>query len=99
MAHRRHLRRGVPAVLRAARRGDSPVGGDTVWANTVAAYETLPPVLRGVADQLWALHANAYDYAAIRPNATARQVQRYENVFKSTIYETEHPVVQVHPLT
>ena len=33
-----------------------------MWANTVAAYETLPPVLRGVADQLWALHANAYDY-------------------------------------
>jgi alpha-ketoglutarate-dependent taurine dioxygenase len=75
------------------------VGGDTVWANTVAAYETLPPVLRGLADQLWALHANAYDYAATRPNATARQVQRYETVFKSTVYETEHPVVQVHPLT
>jgi taurine dioxygenase len=76
-----------------------PVGGDTVWANTVAAYETLPPALRGLADQLWALHANAYDYAATHPNATARQVQRYENVFKSTIYETEHPVVQLHPLT
>jgi alpha-ketoglutarate-dependent taurine dioxygenase len=55
--------------------------------------------LRGLADQLWALHANAYDYAATRPNATARQVQRYETVFKSTIYETEHPVAQVHPLT
>ncbi len=76
-----------------------PVGGDTVWANTVAAYETLPPVLRGLADQLWALHSNVYDYAGTRPNATARQVQRYESVFKSTIYETEHPVVQVHPLT
>jgi len=76
-----------------------PVGGDTVWANTVVAYEALPPVLRGLADQLWALHANAYDYAATRPNATARQLQRYETVFKSTIYETEHPVVQVHPLT
>src|SRR5262252_5625977 len=76
-----------------------PVGGDTVWANTVAAYETLTPLLRGLADQLWALHANAYDYAATRPNATARQLQRYETVFKSTIYETEHPVVQVHPLT
>jgi len=76
-----------------------PVGGDTVWANTVAAYETLPPVLRGLADQLWALHANAHDYAAMHPNATARQVQRYETVFKSTVYETEHPVVQVHPLT
>jgi alpha-ketoglutarate-dependent sulfate ester dioxygenase len=76
-----------------------PVGGDTVWANTVAAYETLPLVLRGLADQLWALHSNAYDYAATRSNATARQVQRYENVFKSTVYETEHPVAQVHPLT
>jgi alpha-ketoglutarate-dependent taurine dioxygenase len=46
-----------------------------VWANTVAAYETLPPVLRGLADQLWALHSNGYDYAATCPNATARQMQ------------------------
>src|SRR5262249_9033377 len=76
-----------------------PVGGDTVWANTVTAYATLPPVLRGLADQLWALHSNAYDYGATRPNATARQAQRYETVFRSTVYETEHPVVQVHPLT
>jgi taurine dioxygenase len=37
------------------------VGGDTVWANTVAAYETLPPVLSGLADQLSALHSNVYD--------------------------------------
>jgi alpha-ketoglutarate-dependent taurine dioxygenase len=76
-----------------------PVGGDTVWANAVAAYETLPPLLRGLADQLWALHSNVYDYGATRPNATARQVHYRETVFKSTIYETEHPVVQVHPLT
>jgi taurine dioxygenase len=75
------------------------VGGDTVWANAVAAYETLPPVLRGLADQLWALHSNVYDYVATRPNATARQVQYRETVFQSTVYETEHPVVQVHPLT
>jgi alpha-ketoglutarate-dependent sulfate ester dioxygenase len=76
-----------------------PVGGDTVWANTVAAYEMLPPLLRGLADQLWALHSDAHDYGAANPNATARQVQLYETVFKSTVYETEHPVVQVHPLT
>jgi hypothetical protein len=25
------------------------------------------------ADQLWALHTNAYDYAATHPNATARR--------------------------
>jgi taurine dioxygenase len=74
-----------------------PVGGDTVWANTVAAYETLPPLLRSLADQVWALHSNSFDYA--HPNATARQVHYRETVLKSTIYETEHPVVQVHPLT
>jgi alkyl sulfatase len=76
-----------------------PVGGDTVWANAVAAYETLPPLLRDLADHLWAFHSNGYDYAATRPNATARQLQHYETVFKSTVYETEHPVVQVHPLS
>jgi Taurine catabolism dioxygenase TauD, TfdA family len=69
-----------------------PVGGDTVWANTVAAYDTLPPVLRSLADQLWALHSNAYDYGAAYPNATTRQAQRYQTVFRSTVYETEHPV-------
>jgi len=53
----------------------------------------------GMQTRLWALHANAYDYTAMNRNATARQVQRYETVFKSTIYETEHPVVQVHPLS
>jgi len=60
-----------------------PIGGGTVWANTVAAYETLPPLLRSLADQLWALHSNVYDYTAMRPNATAQQVQRYETVFDS----------------
>jgi alpha-ketoglutarate-dependent sulfate ester dioxygenase len=74
-----------------------PVGGDTVWANTAAAYATLPPVLRGLADQLWALHSNSYDYA--HPNATAREVHFRESVFKSTICEVEQPVVQVHPVT
>jgi alpha-ketoglutarate-dependent sulfate ester dioxygenase len=30
---------------------------------------------------------------------TPRPGRRYETVFKLTVYETEHPVVQVHPLT
>src|SRR5262249_38721783 len=76
-----------------------PVGGDTVWANAVAAYATLPPVLRGLADQLWALHSNVYDYGATRPNATTRQVQRLGAVFKSAGHEAEHPVLPVPPPT
>jgi alpha-ketoglutarate-dependent taurine dioxygenase len=48
-----------------------PFGGDTVWANTVAAYEGLPPALKALAENLWAVHSNLYDYAAVKPQATA----------------------------
>ena len=41
-----------------------PVGGDTLWANTVTAYESLPGDLRDLADQLRVVHTNDYDYAA-----------------------------------
>ncbi|QGZ63743.1 TauD/TfdA dioxygenase family protein [Paraburkholderia acidisoli] len=74
-------------------------GGDTVWANTAAAYDNLPDALRALADTLWALHTNAYDYAASHANADPAQLKRYRDVFTSTVYETEHPVVRVHPET
>jgi alpha-ketoglutarate-dependent sulfate ester dioxygenase len=76
-----------------------PFGGDTIWANTVAAYEGLPAALKTLAENLWALHSNLYDYAARRPQASAAAVRRYEDVFTSTVYETEHPVVRVLPGT
>ncbi|WP_263264494.1 TauD/TfdA family dioxygenase [Pseudomonas sp. RIT-PI-S] len=74
-------------------------GGDTVWANTATAYDDLPETLRGLADTLWAIHSNEYDYAGIRPGATAQRLERYRTVFASTVYETEHPVVRVHPVS
>ncbi|KYF65132.1 TauD/TfdA dioxygenase family protein [Sorangium cellulosum] len=74
-------------------------GGDTVWANTVAAYQDLPPALRELADKLWAVHSNEYDYQARKPQSSADDVRRYQEVFTSTVYETEHPVVRVHPET
>ncbi|MBW8483518.1 TauD/TfdA dioxygenase family protein [Actinomadura parmotrematis] len=44
------------AVLRAV---EVPAyGGDTVWANTVAAYDDLPVELRELADRLWVLHSD-----------------------------------------
>jgi alpha-ketoglutarate-dependent sulfate ester dioxygenase len=75
------------------------VGGDTVWANTAAAYERLPVELRNLADQLWALHTNEYDYAAKRYNVSSGAENHYNTVFTSTLYETEHPAVHVHPET
>jgi alpha-ketoglutarate-dependent taurine dioxygenase len=74
-------------------------GGDTVWANTVAAYEALPPALKALAESLWAVHSNLYDYAAARPQASSAAVKHYEEVFTATVYETEHPVVRVLPRT
>lgn len=73
-----------------------PFGGDTVWANTATAYAHLPEPLRALADTLWALHTNAYDYASTHVHADDTQLKRYREVFTSTVYETEHPVVRVH---
>ena len=74
-------------------------GGDTVWANTATAYDNLPEQLKQLADQLWALHTNDYDYAARRTSTTPEEVKRHREVFASRIIETEHPVVRVHPET
>src|SRR5690606_7626107 len=74
-------------------------GGDTVWANTHTAYLDLNPELRALAEKLWAVHSNEYDYAARKPDASDEALRRYNEVFTSTLYETEHPVVHVHPET
>ena len=74
-------------------------GGDTVWANTASAYDDLSPALQALAEQLWAVHSNEYDYAATKPNVSLEQLEIYRKVFTSTVYETEHPVVRVHPVS
>jgi alpha-ketoglutarate-dependent sulfate ester dioxygenase len=74
-------------------------GGDTVWANTVTAYLDLPESLRDLVGRLWGVHSNDYDYAAIRPNASVEDRRRHAEVFAATVYETEHPIVRVHPET
>lgn len=73
-----------------------PVGGDTLWANSITAYQDLPSHLQTLAEQLWAVHSNAYDYAeaAVKLNEATKA---YRKVFTSTLYETLHPVVRVHP--
>lgn len=72
-------------------------GGDTTWANTASAYEELPEPLRLLADNLWAVHSNLYDYAAVVGDANEEAIKRHREVFASTVYETEHPLVHVHP--
>nr|PZN20131.1 MAG: taurine catabolism dioxygenase [Mycolicibacterium hassiacum] len=77
-------------------------GGTTVWANTETAYEQLPRPLQALAENLWAVHTNAYDYATeadLREVTLADTEQEYRRDFVSEYFETEHPVVRVHPET
>ena len=78
-----------------------PVGGDTIWANTVTAYESLPAELRDLADRLRIVHTNDYDYAAVygRGERGDTELEARQKEFVSTVYQTEHPAVRVHPET
>ena len=74
-------------------------GGDTLWANGVTAYEELSDPLKALVDNLWAVHSNKYDYASALGSKDDKRSKEYSKIFASTVYETEHPVVRVHPET
>ncbi|MFF3447404.1 TauD/TfdA dioxygenase family protein [Streptomyces sp. NPDC002667] len=75
-----------------------PYGGETLIANSAAAYRDLPEPLRAFADTLWAEHTNDYDYAV--PDETIDEEQAAQRAqFTSITFRTAHPVVRVHPLT
>lgn len=77
------------------------VGGDTLFANTAAAYQDLPATLRDLADKLWAVHCNDYDYASAL-SVDEKEIEKIRDAIQrstyvSKVYETEHPLVRVHP--
>ena len=78
-------------------------GGTTSWANTVTAYERLSAALKALVDRLWAVHTNLYDYVAERDEKRIGGIdvaeQAYRDEFASQVFETEHPLVRVHPET
>lgn len=69
-----------------------PYGGDTQWANTVAAYRGLSEPLRRLADTLRAVHRFSPPDGTTATEDYQRRVQRRPLL-------TEHPVVRVHPET
>ncbi|MGV9675757.1 TauD/TfdA dioxygenase family protein, partial [Nocardia sp. NPDC003482] len=74
-------------------------GGSTTWASTVAAYNSLPEPLKRLAEGLRARHTNIYDYAATAEDRPGDNERAYRREFESEYFETEHPVVRVHPET
>ena len=93
----------VPAISLLRAVTIPPYGGSTTWANTAIAYAKLPESLKALADRLWAVHTNAYDYAGhadeYRVGGVDVKEQSYRDEFRSDVYETEHPVVRIHPET
>jgi taurine dioxygenase len=76
-----------------------PYGGNTVWANTVAAYDALPAPLQALVNGLWAVHTNSYDYAQRDEENEQPDANYTRDEFVSQLFETRHPVVRVHPET
>ena len=78
-------------------------GGTTTWANTAKAYAGLHPALQAMADRLWALHTNVFDYAGFRDEVRIGGIdveeQAFQDQFVAQRFEAEHPVVRVHPET
>ncbi|MEJ8632478.1 TauD/TfdA dioxygenase family protein [Streptomyces sp. MS2.AVA.5] len=60
-------------------------GGDTLWANTARAYDTLPIGLRDITDRLRVIHS-----------MTGSDYDKYRTRPQPNVHVTEHPLVAVH---
>jgi taurine dioxygenase len=69
-----------------------PLGGDTVFANAVAAYETLPDEVKAEIDGLTAIHDPSIFIQFL-------DTEEKKAALRDQYPEVEHPVVRIHPET
>ncbi|CAE6747421.1 TauD/TfdA dioxygenase family protein [Paraburkholderia nemoris] len=69
-----------------------PVGGDTMWANMVLAYENLPAHVKTQIADLRARHSIEASFGAAMPSEKRLAL-------KAQYPDAEHPVVRTHPET
>jgi taurine dioxygenase len=69
-----------------------PIGGDTMWANMVLAYENLPDDVKKKVASLRARHSIEATFGASMP--TEKRL-----ALKAQYPDAEHPVVRTHPET
>jgi len=69
-----------------------PVGGDTMWANMVLAYENLPDHIKTQIADLRARHSIEASFGAVMP------IEK-RLALKAQFPDAEHPVVRTHPET
>jgi alpha-ketoglutarate-dependent taurine dioxygenase len=71
-------------------------GGDTLWADTQAAYEGLDEPIRRLVDGITAVHDGTRTFGGFL--AAGSRVEWDDEVL-GTLAPTEHPVVRTHPET
>ncbi|MBV8379368.1 MAG: TauD/TfdA family dioxygenase [Paucibacter sp.] len=69
-----------------------PVGGDTMWANMVLAYERLPQHVKDQIAGLYARHSIEASFGAAMP------IEK-RHALKAQFPDAEHPVVRTHAQT
>ena len=68
-----------------------PYGGDTLFANLIAAYEGLSPKIKALVDDLHAVHrTTGYDSDGVKPRRDGRSAGPFASL---------HPLVRIHPET
>ncbi len=83
----------MASMLRAVVLPDA--GGDTMWADTRRAYETLAPPLQRLCDELVAIHYDEY-YASVVANGGGNV---WDGKKLARLLPVQHPVVRIHPET
>ena len=84
------------SILRAVRLPDT--GGDTSWADSQLAYESLAAPVRRLVDGLSAVHDGSREWGAYL-RRRGGQGNTWEGRAVQALEPVEHPVVRVHPET
>ena len=84
----------MASILRAVRLPD--VGGNTNWVDLEAAYDSLSPAVRELADQLEAEHDGSREFAEILERDGGNE---WDGEQVRQLRPSRHPVVRVHPET
>ena len=74
-----------------------PNGGDTSWADSQLAYESLSPGLRAYVDTLTAVHDGSREFGYYLAQRRQGRGNLWEGEVFTELKPVEHPVVRVHP--
>ncbi|WP_421225439.1 taurine dioxygenase [Aeromonas enteropelogenes] len=87
-----------PALAILAAKQLPPVGGDTLWASGIAAFEGLSPRLQQLLAGLEAEHDFTKSFPTHRHNASPAEYRRWQEA-AARHPPLRHPVVRTHPLS